>query len=86
MYMMIFIMGLQQLKKIEIRRLVTRIFERHRTVHKKMPEMYEDKGFSTKKTHILGQQKNEPWNRVHIDHAYISGIGLLLILVDSFSG
>ena len=28
----------------------------------------------------------EPWSRVHMDHAYITGVGLLLILVDSFSG
>ena len=28
----------------------------------------------------------EPWNRVHMDHVYITGVGLLLILVDSFSG
>ena len=41
------------------------------------------------------QQKNdthswsigkEPWNRVHKDHAYVNGIGLLLIFEDSFSG
>ncbi len=29
--------------------------------------------------------EKEPWNRVHMDQAYISGIGLLLILMDSFS-
>ena len=28
----------------------------------------------------------EPWSRVDMDHAYITGVGLLLILVDSFSG
>ena len=28
----------------------------------------------------------EPSIRMHIDHAYITGVGLLLILVDSFSG
>ena len=27
----------------------------------------------------------EPWNHVHMDHAYITGIVLLFILVDSFS-
>ena len=28
----------------------------------------------------------EPWSCVHMDHAYITGVGLFLILVDSFSG
>jgi len=28
----------------------------------------------------------EPWSRVHMDHGHVPGIGLLLILVDSFSG
>ena len=27
----------------------------------------------------------EPWSRVHMDHAYITGVGPLLILVNSFS-
>ena len=27
-----------------------------------------------------------PWTKFHMDHAYIQGIGLFLILVDSFSG
>ena len=31
-------------------------------------------------------EEQEPLSRVHIDHAYVPGIGLLLILVDSFSG
>ena len=26
-----------------------------------------------------------PWSRVHMDHAYINQVGLLLILVDTFS-
>ena len=28
----------------------------------------------------------KPWSRMHMNHAYITGVGLLLILVDSFSG
>ena len=28
----------------------------------------------------------EPWSCMHMDHAYITGVGLLLILADSFSG
>ncbi len=27
-----------------------------------------------------------PWSRVHMDHAYIQDIGLILVLVDAFSG
>nr|XP_047142341.1 uncharacterized protein K02A2.6-like [Hydra vulgaris] len=30
--------------------------------------------------------ENKPWCRVHMDHAHVQGIGLFLILVDSFSG
>ena len=39
-----------------------------------------------KKPQILYQQKKNHGIGVHMDHAYISGIGLLVILVDSFSG
>ena len=28
----------------------------------------------------------EPWSRVYMDHAYTTGVGLLLIQVDTFSG
>ena len=28
----------------------------------------------------------EPWSHVHMDHVYITGVGHLLIFVDSFSG
>ena len=28
----------------------------------------------------------KPWSRVHMDHAYFTGVGLLLIQVGSFSG
>jgi len=28
----------------------------------------------------------EPWSRVHMDHAFVPGIGLLLIIVDAYSG
>ena len=31
-------------------------------------------------------EEQEPWSRVHMDHGHVPGIGLLLILVDSFSG
>jgi hypothetical protein len=30
--------------------------------------------------------EEDPWSRVHMDHAHISGVGTLLILVDAFSG
>ena len=31
-------------------------------------------------------QETVPWSRVHMDHAYIRGIGLILVLVDAFTG
>ena len=31
-------------------------------------------------------EEEEAWQRVHIDHAHVPGIGLLLIVVDAFSG
>jgi len=31
-------------------------------------------------------QEDKPWVRVHMDHAYEQNIGIILILVDSFSG
>ena len=31
-------------------------------------------------------QEQEAWSRVHIDHGYVDGYGLLLILVDAYSG
>jgi len=31
-------------------------------------------------------QETKPWYRVHMDHAHVANIGLMLILVDSFSG
>ena len=30
--------------------------------------------------------EEKPWNRVHMDHAYVENEGLLLILVDAYSG
>ena len=46
-----------------------------------------------KKIRILKQttlhswpRESKPWSRVHMDHAYITGVKLVLILVDSFSG
>ena len=59
--------GITAMHKRQIRRLMIEIFERHRTVHKKMLEMYEDKGFSTKKNIHSWSTEKEPWNRVHID-------------------
>ena len=81
---MIFIVELQQLRKIEIRNLVTRIFERHRTVYKKCPKRMKIK--ELKKKTKKKTTETEPWNSVHMDHAYISGIRLLIILVEFFSG
>ena len=52
---------------------------------KKCPKCTEIKDFPQKNTHSWPKEK-QPWDRVHIDHAYVNGIGLLLILVDSFSG
>ena len=31
-------------------------------------------------------REQEPWSRVHMDHGHVPGVGLLLILVDAFSG
>ena len=31
-------------------------------------------------------KENAPWHRVHMDHAYIKEVGLILILVDAYSG
>ncbi len=31
-------------------------------------------------------KEEEAWSRVHMDHGYVPGVGLLLILVDAFSG
>ncbi|PAA86570.1 hypothetical protein BOX15_Mlig030946g1 [Macrostomum lignano] len=33
-----------------------------------------------------GPQENGPWCRVHMDHAHVQGVGLILILVDAMSG
>ena len=38
----------------------------------------------TKRHHWPEEQ--EPWSRVHMDHGYVRGIGLILILVDAYSG
>ena len=43
------------------------------------------KDFQLKNYTFLANRK-KTWNWVHMDHAYINGIGQLLILVDSFSG
>ena len=45
----------------------------------------EIKDFPQKSTHSWPKEQ-EPWSRVHMDHAYVKGVGLILILVDSFSG
>ena len=29
--------------------------------------------------------EDTPWSRVHMDHAYVKDVGLMLILVDSFT-
>ena len=51
----------------------------------KCPKCLEIKDFTPKSTHKW-LSEGEPWHRVHMDHAHVNGIGLLLILVDSFSG
>ena len=51
----------------------------------KCPKCKEIKDFTPQSTHKWPSE-GEPWNRVHMDHAHVNGIGLFLILVDSFSG
>ena len=73
-------------KKIEIRSWVAKISKRRRTVHKKCPKCTKMKNFQQKNNTHSWSTVKELWNRVHKDHAYINGKGLLLILEDSFSG
>ncbi|MEE4247257.1 MAG: RNase H-like domain-containing protein [Kangiellaceae bacterium] len=40
---------------------------------------------SARTTHTWPEEE-AAWQRVHIDHAHVPGVGLLLILVDAFSG
>lgn len=49
------------------------------------PKCAEIKPPKEKFCHTWPEEK-EAWTRVHMDHAYVPGIGLLLILVDAFSG
>ena len=51
----------------------------------KCPKCKEIKDFTPQSTHKWPSE-GEPWNRVHMDHAHVNGIGLFLILVDSYSG
>ena len=41
---------------------------------------------SSKGTTHTWPVEDRQWERIHIDHAFVPGIGLLLIVVDSFSG
>ena len=52
---------------------------------KRCPKCAEIKNFKQTKIHSWPRQE-EPWVRVHMDHAYIKDIGLFLVLVDAFSG
>ena len=52
---------------------------------KRCPKCKEIKPFTQTKLHSWPKEE-KAWSRVHMDHAYINGVGLLLILVDSFSG
>ena len=45
----------------------------------------EVKPIQNKFTHQWPNE-DEPWSRVHMDHGFIQGQGLILILVDAFSG
>ena len=40
---------------------------------------------SKKTNFIYGTKELGQWNRIHMDPVHVSGIGLVLILVDSFS-
>ena len=39
-----------------------------------------------KKTIDVWPKENAPWNRVHMDHCFVDGAGLILILSDAYSG
>ena len=60
--------------------MVAGIFTRCQRTYKKMQKCKELRNFTQ-----TTLQEVAPWNRVHMDHAYITGVVLLLILVDSFS-
>ena len=71
-------------KKDKIRSMVAAIFTRCWRIHKKIQKCKELRNF-TQTTLPSWPREVEPCSCVHMDHAYIAGVGLLLILADSFS-
>ena len=65
--------------------MVAGIFTRCRRIYTKMQKCKELRNLTQTTLHLWPREM-EPWNRMHMDHAYITGVVLLLILVDSFSG
>ena len=63
--------------------MVAGIFTRCRRIYKKMQKIKRIKKFYT--DYFTFMEEVEPWSRVRMDYAYITGVGPL-ILVDSFSG
>ena len=74
-------------KKDEIKSREAGIFTRCRRIYKKKKckKCKELRNFTLTTLHSW-PRKVEPWSLVHMDHAYITEVGRLLILVDSFSG
>ena len=69
----------------KIRSIVVGIFTRCRKIYKECKKCKELRNFTQTTLHLWAR-KEEPWSRVHMDHEYITGVELLLLLADSFSG
>ena len=61
------------------------IFKTCGRIYKKMQKYKELRNF-TQTTLYSWPREVDPWSRMHMGHAYITRVGHLLILVDSFSG